>query len=273
MKKKLSLLLLISVIFLSHSDVLAQYYYNDGQQIPLIIDSSKICIKFESIIAPHDQPSILSSLTRFVEVLNDEYAVDGFVVCSLSNRENLELYFDSVQDVDGILLIEPYYNTESGIPFVVGDRFSVAFDVSLIQNLIDSLNGQLGTETEYEFSGMPNVFVLRNTASSSKRMLDIANYYDELSYTQFAHPLVAIKIVPHSYMLYDFYNAYQPHIKKVIGTFNAAAVWDFAGLTQPVTVAVLDNGVDVHADLPAIRIQPGRNFVNSVLGPEPVVAE
>lgn len=104
-------------------------------------------------------------------------------------------------------------------------------------------------------------------------MLDIANYYDELSYTQFAHPLVAIRIVPHSYTLYDFYNAYQPHTKKVIGTFNAAAVWDFAGLTQPVTVAVLDNGVDVHVDLPAIRIQPGRNFVNSVLGPEPVNEE
>lgn len=85
MKVKQCLLLAIYVILISNSNVVAQFYYNDGLQVPLIIDSTKVCIKFESIIAPHDQPSILSSLTRFVEVLNDEYAIDGFVVCSISN--------------------------------------------------------------------------------------------------------------------------------------------------------------------------------------------
>jgi subtilisin family serine protease len=63
-----------------------------------------------------------------------------------------------------------------------------------------------------------------------------------------------------AYKLFDYYHNVQAHTKKVIGTFNSASVWDFAGLTRPITVAVIDDGIDAHEDLPSSRILTGFNF-------------
>jgi serine protease len=65
-----------------------------------------------------------------------------------------------------------------------------------------------------------------------------------------------------AYKLYDYYNSYQPHTKKVIGTFNTASVWDFAGLGRPIKVAVIDDGVNSHEDLPSSRVLAGYDFAD-----------
>ena len=253
-----------------------QFYYSGGQQHQLIVDYRKICIKFETTIGQTDQAIILDSIDEIISVVDDGFAVDGFIVCTLSTSTDFGTFFTSVQEVDGVSLVEPYYLTTFGSPLLVGNRFCVAFDSSISLAIIDSINASLGVQISYEVNGMFNVFVLKNTSSSNSLLLDLANAYYELSLTRYAHPISKVLIEAHSYKLYDYYNNYQPHIKKVIGTFNTAAVWDFAGLTQPVTVAVLDNGIDNgsfpnsdHEDLPASRVLPGRNFVNSILEPVP----
>jgi len=78
----------------------------------------------------------------------------------------------------------------------------------------------------------------------------------------FAHPEFGIRFERHAYMLYDFYHKKQPHIKKVIGAFNETSVWDFAGWDDTVIVAVLDDGLEGHDDLPASRILPGYDYIN-----------
>ncbi|MEW5994235.1 MAG: hypothetical protein AB1744_07555, partial [Candidatus Zixiibacteriota bacterium] len=155
-------------------------------------------------------------------------------------------------------MVEPFYRNQLDSAFLVGVRFCVAFHEGLTQARIDSINAAHGVVIDHEVEGMPNVFVLQNTDASGYDLLDLANTYYELDETLYSHPEFGVWIQRHTYKLFDFYNWAQPHTKKVIGSFNSAAVWDFAGLTgDTITVAIIDDGIDSHEDLPASRILPG----------------
>lgn len=267
---------ILILIVISTNSSFGQFYYSGGQQNQLFVDSHKVCIKFETIVNPNDQTIILDSIPEIVTILNDGFSIDGFVICSLSNVTGYNTLLNSVLSVDGISLVEPYYLTSFGSPYLVGDRFCVAFESTIDQPTIDSINAKFGVEVIHELVGMPNVFVLRNNTTTSLGLLELAKIYYELSQTRYAHPIVKVSIEAHSYKLFDYFNSYQPHIKRVIGVFNTASVWDFAGLTESVTVAVIDNGVDngalgegEHEDLPASRVLAGRNLVESILPPVP----
>lgn len=164
----------------------------------------------------------------------------------------------------GVDLVEPYYLDTSLMPVMVGDRFLAAFDENVSSQTIDSINDAFNVVIDHEIEGMANVYLLRNTTRSGLRMLDLANAYYELDQTLYSHPDFRAHIETNAYMLYDYYGGYQPQTKKVIGQFNSASVWDFVGLESPVTVAMLDDGVDVHDDLPASRILAGYDVAGVV---------
>ncbi len=266
-------LTVITAAFFS-PNTLAQFYYSNGQQFALKVDSSKMCIKFNPQVGQDDQPTILASISRLISLLEDNNSVDGFLVCSLAVDDGYGSFLDSVEQIGGVRFVEPYYLTLFDSAFLVGDRFCAAFEVSTSQSAIDSINASLGTVIQYEMPGMSKVFILYNTPASGYRTLELANLYYELPHTRYAHPIFGARVEQHGYKVFDHFNAYQPHIKKVIGQFNAASVWDFAGLTQVKTVAVLDDGVSddgagggANEDLPGSRVLPGANFVNNVIGP------
>lgn len=265
-------------IILTFSPTYGQYYYSQGQQHQLLIDSLKVCIKFDSEIGQDDQESIISSINRIELELPNEPTVDGFIVCSLSSSIAYDIFLDSLEVVAGIFLVEPFYSTIFDSAMLVGNRFCAAFESTTSRFTIDSINASFGVEIQYEIQGMPNVFVLLNNPSTGYRTLELANSYYQLPQTRYAHPIFGSRIEQHSYKLFDYYNTYQPHIKKVIGGFNVASVWDFAGLTQSITVAVLDDGINddtsaygiaAHEDLPGNRVLTGMNFANTQLPARP----
>lgn len=269
MKKLQVVVATLIVIAVTPVSLRAQYYYGGGQQVQLGIDSLKICLKFDDLITQQDQADIISSIGRIVSLLPDTNVIDNFQVCSLMTGVGYDSFLDSVQAVEGIYLVEPYYLGSFNSALLVGDGFCVSFDSLLSQTEINSINLSYNVILDYELEGMHNVFVLRNTDSSSFRMLDLANSYYLLTQTNYSHPEFGIRIQTQAYKLYDYYHSYQAHTKKVIGTFNTASVWDFAGLTAPVKVAVLDDGVTSHEDLPASRVLAGRDFANNDLNPQP----
>jgi serine protease len=179
-------------------------------------------------------------------------------------------FLDSVQEIEGVYQAEPYYLNEDDSAFLVGLTLCVAFNQGITGSQIDSINAMYGVVIDHEIEGMANVFVLRNTDSSGYRLLDLANAYYELSQTRYAHPDFGVRVQKHSYRLFDYYSGSQVHIKKVIGSFNTASVWDFAGLTgDTIVVAVIDDGVASHEDLPSSRVLAGYDFADNDDNPTP----
>lgn len=257
MKSKVIAAVLILILC---EPVSAQFWYSGDGSEPLTIDSSKVTFKFEAGFGPSGQEQLLGEIGRIVGVLDDENLIDGFVACTLATAIGYTGFVDSLSGVSAIYLVEPYYLDTNGHPMLVGEQIIVAFDAGLSGAQIDSINGASNVIIGRALIGMPNVYTIKNTDSSGLHLLDLANSYHELSQTRYAQPDFRANITTCSYTLYDFYNEYQPHTKQVIGDFNTASVWDFAGLQRPITVALLDDGLTSHEDLPAERILDGYDF-------------
>jgi len=250
----------VMILTLAAPAVPSTFWYSADGPVPLQVDSSKVTIKLEEGFT-YEQA--LGSVDRILAVIEDDHLIDGFIACSLSTGADYDAFLDSLSTLEGIYLVEPYYLSENGYVKLVGEGLCVAFHEYVTYEDIDSINALYRVVIDRERIGRPKAFTLKNTDSSGHRVVELANIYHNLPQVEYAHPDFSAAIVKNGYMLYDHYNQYQPHLKKVIGGFNVASVWDFAGLDQTITVALIDDGIDIHEDLPSARILPGYDFVGS----------
>ena len=240
----------------------AQYWHGVDGTVPLLVDSGRVSVKPTGGFSTQELEDALSTLARITGVLEEE-APPGFVVLSLSITPGYDEFLDTLREVSGVNMVEPFYLDEDGQTVLIGDRFLVSFDEPVNAQTVDSINDAFGVVTDHEIEGMSNVYMMRNSAVTGLRTLDVANAYYDLEQTLYSHPDFRAHISTTSYMLYDHYNGYQAQIKKVIGQFNSASVWDMVGLSRPVVVAMLDDGLDSHEDLPASRVLAGYDVAGS----------
>jgi len=268
------ILLTAAAIVVMAASASGQLYYGTDGPIPLKIDSSKVAVKFDASITPFAREQLIASIDRIDQELDDDHMIDGFNAFSLVSAVGYEGFLDSLDAIAGIYLVEPYYLAQIDSPMVVGETFCVAFDTTLTYDQIDSINASFKVVVDHELFGMPKVYLLRNTDSSGYRVLELANTYHDWVQVTYAHPEFGVRVVKCSYKVYDYYHPYQLHTKKVIGQFNIKSVWDFAGLDDPIIVAVLDDGIISHEDLPASRILEGYDFssYDDTTTPGPAVA-
>lgn len=238
----------------------AQYYYSSGHQIPLKIDSLRIVVRLDGGPSPFGQTELMNAFPRITVVLDDPLPANDFFACSLSTGQGYEAFLDSLLATDGVHLAEPYYLFGDSSDYVVCDRFCAAFDSTVTAAQIDSINVMYHVVIDRQMEGMDNVYLLLNTDESGRHLLDLANIYNELPETRWAHPDSRTYVNIFGHKVYDYYSQYQLHTKKVIGTLNEKTVWDFAGLTRPLLVALVDDGVTLHEDLWADRMWGGYNF-------------
>jgi hypothetical protein len=220
------------IIMLVAGSGISQHYYGGGEAIPLQIDSTRVTLRFSGSTPVTQAEVVLNSVGRFAAVLQDDHAINYFVVCSLSTAQGYDGFLDSLAAIPVVDLVEPYYRNDYDSAYLVGTRFCVAFQEDMTQMEIDAINDIYDVVIYDTVAYMPNVFVLRNTKATGMRMLELANMYYELDATRYSHPSFSVRPVLSSYDLHDYYADNQPHTKKVIGQFNEASVWDFAGLTM-----------------------------------------
>lgn len=257
MKSIVLIAIVLVITIMAVAPTRAEFYYGSNGTIAMETDSSKVLVKCDITLTPSQRDDLLGSVDRIAEVIPDPQPVDEFVVCSLFTGQGYGDFLDSLQAVEGIAFVESYYQLEDGSPLYIGQSFCVAFDSLTTPEQIDSLNAEYSVSIVRELLGMPGVYLLLNSESSGHRTLELANMYHNLLETRYAHPNFGFRVKKMTYSLYDYYADYQPHTRKVIGQFNQASVWDFAGLTEPITVAVIDDGVTSHEDMPPARILAG----------------
>ena len=98
----------------------AEYWYGTSGAIPLRIDSTKVTLQ---IADGFSQNQVLENFGRVLQVLDNVELIDDFVCCSLSTGNGYDQFMDSLDQVPGVLLVEPYYLTSDSFPFPVGEGF------------------------------------------------------------------------------------------------------------------------------------------------------
>ncbi len=239
-----------------------QYYYGGGNKIPLNVDSTKITLKFRDGITKDVRRAVLDSIGGLAPIAAPHDMADNFRAFAFTANRSLDRFIDSVQHVAALAHVEYYYLGSNGEPMTVGDRFCVGFKPETGPLGIAAIAKNLGVEQVCEIEGLPNVWVFRSPAGSERKLLDLANACYRLPEVRYSHPLFGVGAKYCSYRTYDFYRRYQYNIKRVAGRFDTCTFWDYAGLTRPVVVAVLDALVASHEDIPSSRMLSGRDFTH-----------
>jgi serine protease len=242
-----------------------RFFYGTNGRTDLGVDSTFVLIKVDSTLSQEASSALIQSVSRISATIQIEKSPrDGFILCSLRSSEDYRRFVDSLRFTAGIAAVEPYFVTDKGVPLYVGDAFSAAFKEGVGRSTVDSINTAYHVIIDHELPNMPGVYLLRNTKLSGNYTVDLANLYHDLSVTRYAAPVFGVRPVFNGYKLYDYYSYCQKHLKKIIGKFDTASVWDFSGVlnsNRHVTAAVLDDGiVRNHEDLPANRILSGWDF-------------
>jgi subtilisin family serine protease len=258
------LLLVILAISMGATSTSASGWILQTQKgaLALNIDSSKCLLRFNDSLSNSQMMGIVRTITRLKVDDSTRLPKSHEFVFGLNSAADLSNFVDSAVGVAGILQCEPVYKTTSGMQLILHQVITVAFQPGVSRKFIDSVNSQMGVQIDHELLGLPNVFLMRKIGNPHVRMLDLSNFYSALPQVRYAAPDGGCKYHPQGYVLYDFYSTQQWDIKKVIGQFNLATVWDFARVNQNVPVAVIDDGVEAHEDLDSIRVDLGYDFAD-----------
>ena len=170
------------VPYLAHG---ADFYWSDGRQIPLTVDSTKITILFESGFFPDSSASILSKYERIDSLIEGPDIIDDFQVYALNTSSYYAEFIDSLLNEPTILMVNPYYMISSDHKMLVGRTFACKFGTDVSYQIIDSINEVNHVEVVYEKSYAPKEYLLSLQDDATAATLEIANAYYEMAETDF----------------------------------------------------------------------------------------
>ena len=135
MKTSRIVILVIATISICALTTQAQHYYGGGNAIALTIDSTKVTIRLDDIPIPGSE-TLFEEIGRIQLILEDDHAIDQFVVCSLQTSDGYFAFLDSLDTLPGVDLVEPYYLDSEDSARLLGTQFCVGFDKNLTQQTI-----------------------------------------------------------------------------------------------------------------------------------------
>lgn len=243
----------------------AQYYYSDNKQIPLKIDSTKALVLLNDEWQ-FDYESMADEYVR-IDSIDFESIHDNFKVAYFTDQPNYEQFLDSLRLDYRVASVNPYYLNSLDSSQLVGNTILCKFYSSTPYSFIDSLNAYYGIDLAVENEITPKRYVLRVGDDSPFQTLEIANIYYELPEVEYSHPNFLGGFEWNSnYIIYDHYwdeqwGMHRAHrvLPGIPDSLNHKAYQITVGDTD-IVVAVLDQGVSPHEDLPAIRFVDGYDF-------------
>ena len=269
---KTNMILIVMIILTCFMTSQAQYYYSDNRQIPLMIDSSKVIVKFADQITLDSAASFINQYERIDGWLFDEPVMEGFDVLSLNDGDGYDEFIDSLASHDIFDIVNPYYLNTHGDRFLIGNTICCKFSAGIPMSVIDSINAIYGISILRESDYIANSFVLEVDESSQYSVLELANLYYELDQTEFSHPNFLGGFYLDGGYIYDYYSWKQWTLNRVFEInpgWEPARAFQIAAPGDDIIVAVLDDGIAAHEDLPQSRILAGYDFACSDFTTEP----
>jgi subtilisin family serine protease len=262
MKSVLSILVIFGIIVQS-CGAFDTYYYSEGRQIPLLVDSVKVAILFDPSNPWQNIGEIRSTYPRIGSIYDSLAGPDDFQVYALSTGDGLEAFIDSLRSDSRVQTANPFYLADSGEPFMVGRTFCCKFDEDISYAAIDSINAAYGVEIIYEREYTPKQFLLSIEGYSPLGTLEMANAYYIMEGTEFSHPNFLGRVQFHDYNIYDHYWEEQWAMHRIFEASPESPRHKAFEITQGdsnIVIAVIDQGVAPHEDLPADRLTAGYDF-------------
>lgn len=258
------------MLMIMFNSVYAYYYYSDNRQIPLKVDSTKALILLDDEYSFNSEE--IKEAYQRIDSISDYSVYENFRVVNISTGVSLEEFIDSLNYDYRIVFANPYFISRDSVPKLVGRSICCKFADWVSYDFIDSLNSLYGVEIIDEKPSSPKQFLLSVTQESIYTPLEIANIYYELDETEFCHPNFLGGYEWTNYYIYDHYGEEQWAMHRIfqvtLDSIRHKAYEITIGDTN-IIVAVLDQGILPHEDLPEHRIVGGYDYAAMDNDPSP----
>lgn len=258
------------------------YYYSRGKKIPIVIDKTRIAVKFKKTVPMDRVYSFLPTFRQLSaprELEKQELARANIFFISLAepltklNMKELKTNLKQSELVETVGDVYLYGEAKSTL--ILTDEFVVKFKPEITSEQIESFNASKKVEMVSRSKNVKNQFILRITPESEGSALTIANQYYESELTEFAHPNFITtferRITPN-----DPYYPNQWHLNntgqdggKVDADIDAPEAWDITTGDTNIRIAILDDSIEKdHEDLQA-HIVASWDFTDDDNDPSP----
>ena len=265
--KKTALLFLPLLLAISlNSDAHCQnlYYWNGSDSLSLTICSTYVSVK------PTDPEfsawaillgGALDSDTAFVP----DYLANGFWSLPLAEPVNHDSLLTALRDHEDVLFAHPAYFTLDRDTFLVTSTLYAKVKPGTTAGQIDSLVDEFNLTIKYQHEDARRPIIFQITADSPLDLVGITNDLYESGLFEYACPSFAGMLHYDSdpYFQYQWqYHNTQQYGGVAGADIDLLAAREYTVPNNPVLVALLDDGFELHEDVPASRWANGYDYVD-----------
>ncbi|MCJ7458513.1 MAG: S8 family serine peptidase [candidate division Zixibacteria bacterium] len=233
------------------------YYYSYEVKKPLALSQEKVTIKFLPTMTQDSVNNFIFSEAAFDQNVEPEPTMEDFLVLHVLPGTDIESLIQKLRAKSEVVMANPVYSTLDPMECLVTDQFVAQFYPSVSRSYIDSLNVEHGVIIVDSIPDFPNFFILKLTGSIDKDVLQTANKYNEDLSTYYSHPDFIIEIVLTSFTPNDSFFQHQWNYEntgqiggKIDADIDAPLAWEICKGNADLPIAVIDDGVELHEDLP-----------------------
>jgi hypothetical protein len=255
-RSALLMLSLLSFLTFSSPGQSDFFYSFDGDKITLDIIPGRVVVKpVESLSREQITQSLHASFGPVSARSITGLLSDGFIEIEIERLEK-----DRVETLEMVntlrldpqfFVVNPVYEIDSN-PLIAYDVFVIYIEEETDLSELDRLNQQYNVELIDRDLFLPNIISLRMLSYDEKSVTEMARlYYENLSLL-WSVPDFKREIIRHS-QINDPYYPYQFYLNMT----STPLAWDITKGVQDIVVAVIDDGVMAHEDLPSSRLVEG----------------
>ncbi len=258
---------LLFFISVNVSRAQTNFFYYQGEKVILNVKNTQLSIIFSESTTKSNAADLLSryDIAGELEQVRN-VALPAFYTVKFDEPRDIGNTISNLKSEGDIIWANPVFE-RNGTEFKVYNRFVVKLTSLVSREQIDSLNQKHHVKLIRESGTGRYTFELGDQADLP--VMDMSNlYYKELN-ADWAMPDF---IVPFEFYgnPSDFYFSYQWNYSQANDhDIDAPEAWDISTGSSDIIVAVVDNGVMAHPDLPAARIVEGYDAVNLLPSSDP----
>lgn len=238
---------------------MTEYYYAAGKKVKLNRLSDSFAVKYKAGITSKAMESKLVERAYFANAEErKELPKQRIVIVTLPPTHRLADIEDSIislkDDTDVEFITPVYRESLSGLRLVLTDEITVRFKRDVSQADIENFNKANEVKVIRKNRYVPNQFILQ--VKNPKDTMKLANKYHESDLTEFAEPNFITEVqkaaLPNDEFIDEQWHLH--NIKQGGGLdgedVSAKEAWDFTVGSPNITIAIIDDGVDIdHPDL------------------------
>jgi hypothetical protein len=156
------------------------FYYSDGQKIPLKLSPDKVAVRFR--LAP---AVVGSQLQDLIQTPKGQKVDKNLIIVPLKGKTNdVPGVLARLKENPGVEVALPVFDAP-GADMVITDEFIAKFKPDVSQGEVCRINARYGVEIFKKAPWQANTYILRAPQAS---VLDIANRYHEMEEVEYSHP-------------------------------------------------------------------------------------